>query len=101
MIGPIIELGWGSQAKIVEAKLGIILSLPDPMIIILGSVRIRAPSKVTPLTDFRCEIYGEISADRLLIIATLRDSTIAGIHVSGDMGPDPYRQGRGKQRLRV
>lgn len=86
VVGPIIELGWGSQAKIIEAKLGLILALPDPKIIILGSVRVRAPSKVTPLTDFRCEVYGEISADRLLIVATLRDSKIAGITVSGDLG---------------
>lgn len=86
VVGPIIELGWGSQAKIVEAKLGVVLALPDPKVIILGSVRVRAPSKVTPLTDFRCEVYGEISADRLLIIATLRDSKIAGISVSGDLG---------------
>lgn len=86
VVGPIIELGWGSQAKIIEAKLGLVLALPDPKIIILGAVRVRAPSKVTPLTDFRCEIYGEISADRLLLIATLRDSKIAGITVSGDLG---------------
>jgi hypothetical protein len=86
VVGPIVELGWGSQAKIVEAKLGVVLALPDPKIILLGAVRIRAPSKVTPLTDFRCEVYGEISADRLLIIATLRDSKIAGISVSGDLG---------------
>ena len=86
VVGPIIELGWGSQAKIVEAKLGLVLALPDPMIIILGAVRVRAPSKVTPLTDFRCEVYGEISADRILIIASLRDSKIAGITVSGDLG---------------
>lgn len=86
VVGPIIELGWGSQAKIVEAKLGIILALPDPKIIILGAVRVRAPSKATPVTDFRCEVYGEISSDRLLIVATLRDSKIAGIGVSGDLG---------------
>jgi hypothetical protein len=86
VVGPIIELGWGSQAKIVEAKIGVVLALPDPKIILLGSVRVRAPSKVAPLTDFRCEVYGEISADRLLIIATLRDSKIAGIAVSGDLG---------------
>ena len=86
VVGPIVELGWGSQAKIIEAKLGVVLVLPDPMVIILGAVRVRAPSKVTPLTDFRCEIYGEISADRLLLIATLRDSKIAGIAVSGDLG---------------
>jgi hypothetical protein len=86
VVGPIVELGWGSQAKIVEAKLGIILALPDPKLILLGAVRIRAPAKEAPLTDFRCEVYGEIDADRLLIIATLRDSKIAGIGVSGDLG---------------
>ncbi len=86
VVGPVIELGWGSQAKIIEAKIGIVLALPHPKIILLGAVRVRAPSKVTPLTDFRCEVYGEISSDRLLIIATLRDSTIAGYKVSGDLG---------------
>ena len=86
VVGPVVELGWGSQAKIVEAKLGVILSLPDPKIILLGAVRVRAPSKVTPLTDFRCEVYGEITSSHLLVIATLRDSKIAGITVSGDLG---------------
>ncbi|WP_295697167.1 DUF6603 domain-containing protein [Lapillicoccus sp.] len=86
VVGPIIELGWGSQAKIVEAKLGIVLALPDPKLIILGAVRVRAPSKMTPLTDLRCEVYGEISAEHLLIIASLRDSKIAGYTVSGDLG---------------
>jgi Family of unknown function (DUF6603) len=86
VVGPIIELGWGSQAKIVEAKIGVILALPDPKVILLGAVRVRAPAKQAPLTDFRCEVYGEISSDRLLIIATLRDSKIANIAVSGDLG---------------
>lgn len=86
VIGPIIELGWGSQAKIIEAKLGIVLSLPDPKVLILGALRVRAPSKVTPLTDFRVEVFGEITTDHLLLIATLQDSKIAGIPVSGDLG---------------
>ncbi|HWH95694.1 MAG TPA: DUF6603 domain-containing protein [Baekduia sp.] len=86
VVGPIVELGWGSQAKIVEAKIGLVLSLPDPKIILLGAVRVRAPSKLTPVTDFRCEVYGEITADRLLLIASLRDSKIAGIAISGDLG---------------
>jgi hypothetical protein len=86
VVGPIVELGWGSQAKIVEAKLGVVLALPDPKIIILGAVRVRAPSKEAPLTDFRCEVYGEVTSDRLLVVATLRDSKIAGIAISGDLG---------------
>jgi hypothetical protein len=86
VVGPIVELGWGSQAKIVEAKLGIALSLPDPKVLILGSLRIRAPSKLTPLTDFRAEVFAEITGDHFLLIATLQDSKIAGIPISGDMG---------------
>lgn len=86
VVGPIIELGWGSQAKIVEAKLGVVLALPDPKILILGSLRVRAPAKEAPLTDFRCEVYAEISADRLLLVARMHDSKIAGITVSGDLG---------------
>ena len=86
VVGPIVELGWGSQTEIVEAKLGIVLALPDPKLILLGAVRIRAPAKKAPLTDFRCEVYGEVTADHLLIIATLRDSKIAGIAISGDLG---------------
>lgn len=86
VIGPVIELGWGSQAKIIEAKLGVVLALPDPKVLILGAVRVRAPAKDAPLTDLRCEVVAEISADRFLLIATLRDSKIAGITVSGDLG---------------
>lgn len=86
VVGPIVELGWGSAAKLIEAKLGIILALPDPKLILLGAVRVRAPAAEAPVTDFRCEVYAEITADRLLVIATLRDSKIAGITVSGDLG---------------
>src|SRR5205807_4371866 len=35
VVGPIFEIGWGSQAKIIEAKLGVALSLPDPKVLIL------------------------------------------------------------------
>ena len=45
VVGPIVELGWGSQAKIVEAKIGVILALPDPKLIMLGAVRVRAPRR--------------------------------------------------------
>lgn len=86
VVGPIIELGWGSEARIIEARLGVVLVLPDPKVLVLGSVRVRAPSKVTPLTDLKAEVVGEITGDRFLLVASLRDSTIAGIRVSGDLG---------------
>ncbi|GAB3442622.1 hypothetical protein GCM10027517_19940 [Phycicoccus ginsengisoli] len=86
VVGPIIELGWGSQTKMVEAKLGVVLSLPDPKLIILGAIRIQAPAKVAPVTDIRCEVFGEVTSDHLLVIARMSNSKIALIDVSGDLG---------------
>lgn len=86
VVGPIVELGWGSQTKMVEAKLGVVLSLPDPKVIILGAVRIQAPAKAAPVTDIRCEVFGEITGDHLLVIARMSNSKIALIDVSGDLG---------------
>ena len=44
VVGPIALLGWGSQAGFVVAKVGIILTLPDPKLILLGAVLIGVPS---------------------------------------------------------
>ena len=86
VVGPIIEVGWGSQARVIEARLGVVLSLPDPRIVLLGALRVRAPSKFTPITDLRAEIYGEINPDYLVVIVSLNDSKIANVPVSGEMG---------------
>lgn len=86
VVGPIFEIGWGSQARIVEAKLGVALSLPEPTVLILGSLRVRAPAKDLPITDLRCEVYAEITSEHFLLFATLADSKIAGLAISGDLG---------------
>ncbi len=86
VIGPIVELGWGSQAKFVEMKLGVVFALPDPMVVILGSMRIRVPAKEAPITDIKADVFAAITPDYLLLFASMRDSTIAQIKVSGDLG---------------
>ncbi|MDY7528274.1 MULTISPECIES: DUF6603 domain-containing protein [unclassified Cryobacterium] len=86
VFGPIVELGWGSQAKFVEMKLGVVLALPDPMIVILGSLRVRVPTKEAPITDIRADVFVAITPDYLLLFASMRDSTVAGIKISGDLG---------------
>lgn len=86
VFGPIVELGWGSQAKFVEMKLGVVLALPDPMIVILGSLRVRVPTKEAPITDIRADVFVAITPDYLLLFASMRDSTIAGIKIGGDLG---------------
>lgn len=86
VFGPIVELGWGSQAKIIEMKLGVVLALPDPMIVVLGALRICVPSKLAPITDIRADVFMAITPEYLLLFASMRDSTVAGIKISGDLG---------------
>ena len=87
-VGPIGELGWGGEAGFVVAKVGVVLSLPDPLLILLGSVKIGVPSpKVTPrIVDLHAEVYGEFTPDHLLFIVGLVKSKVAGISISGDIG---------------
>ncbi|SDB81764.1 hypothetical protein GA0111570_103339 [Raineyella antarctica] len=86
VIGPIAELGWGSQAKFVTLKLGIVLALPDPSVVILGSLRIRVAEEKAPITDIKADLFIAITSDYLLMFASMRDSQIAGFSISGDLG---------------
>ncbi|GHD44082.1 DUF6603 domain-containing protein [Mycetocola manganoxydans] len=86
VVGPIVELGWGSQAKFVEMKLGVVLALPDPMVVILGSLRVRVPTKEAPITDIRADVFIAITPEYLLLFASMRDSKVAGFKISGDLG---------------
>lgn len=86
VVGPIVELGWGSQAKFVQLKLGVVLALPDPAIVVLGSLRVQVPHKEAPITDIRADVFIAITPDYLLLFASMRDSKIAGFTVSGDLG---------------
>ncbi len=89
-VGPIGELGWGSQAGFVKAKVGIILSLPDPKLIILGAIEIGVPSTKVPdglkIVDLKAEVYGEFTPEYMLVLIGISNSKLAGISVSGDMG---------------
>jgi len=86
VVGPIVELGWGSQAKFVEMKLGVVLALPDPMIVVLGALRVRVPTKELPITDIRADVFVAITPDYLLLFASMSQSKIATFTVSGEMG---------------
>ena len=86
VFGPIAELGWGSQAKFVEIKVGVVLALPEFMFVILGSLRVRVPTKEMPITDIRADVYVAVTEDHLELYARMRDSKIGEIKISGDLG---------------
>jgi len=90
VVGPIAELGWGSQAGFVKARVGIVLALPDPKLVILGAVQIGVPSAAAPenlrIVDLRAELMAEITPDFFLLRVSLANSKLAGIVISGDLG---------------
>lgn len=86
VIGPMVELGWGRPVSFLTARIGVILSLPDPRIVIIGRVRIALPAPQLPIVDLRATVYGEITPDHLLILVSLNGSRIAGFTVGGDIG---------------
>jgi hypothetical protein len=90
VVGPIALLGWGSQAGFVVAKVGIVLSLPDPKLILLGALQIGVPSAEVPeslrIVDLRAEVYGEFTPEYLLLLVGLTNSKVATISISGDIG---------------
>ncbi len=86
VIGPMVEIGWGRPISFLVAQVGVLISLPDPKIVIIGRVRIALPAPELPIIDLRASVYGEITPDYLLILVSLRGSRIAGFTVGGDIG---------------
>jgi hypothetical protein len=86
VIGPMLEIGWGRPISFVTGQLGVLLSLPDPGVVIIGRIRVGLPAPELPIIDLKATIYGEVTADQLAMVANLEGSRIAGYTVGGDMG---------------
>jgi hypothetical protein len=84
--GPMLELGWGAPISFVTARVGVVISLPDPKIILIGSLRVALPDPDLPLIDLRADLYGELTPDHLLFLVSLGGSKIAGFSIAGDFG---------------
>ncbi|HEX4668184.1 MAG TPA: DUF6603 domain-containing protein, partial [Chthoniobacterales bacterium] len=89
-VGPLAELGWGSQAGFVVAKVGLLLGLPDPKIILLGAVQVGVPSALVDeklrIVDMRAEVYGEFTSESILFLVGLNNSRLGTMPLSGDLG---------------
>lgn len=89
VVGPIAEIGWGSQAGFVKARLGIALSLPDPKLVILGALEIGVPSAdIKPdkrIVDIHANLMGEITPDYFLLKVSIAKSKLFTLSLSGDI----------------
>jgi hypothetical protein len=90
VVGPMAKLGWGSQAGFVSAKLGLMIGLPDPKIVLLGALQVAVPSvKVDEklrIVDLHAEILSVITPEYISFFLGLSNSKIAQMAITGDIG---------------
>ena len=86
IVGPMLKLGWGRPISFVTAELALVLSLPDPKVLLLGRLRLAILAPALPLIDLKADIYGEFSDDSVLLLVSLVDSRVGFFAVQGDFG---------------
>jgi hypothetical protein len=86
VVGPLLELGWGTPVSFVTARVGVLIALPDPKVILIGSLRVALPLPDAAIVDIRADLYGEITPDHLLFLVSLTGSNVAGFALAGDFG---------------
>jgi hypothetical protein len=86
VFGPMIKIGWG--ASIITAAVGVLLEVPAPIrIVILGQIRVVLPDEDAAVVKVKLDVVGiiEFEKSQMSIDASIFDSTIAGLSLSGDM----------------
>ncbi|MEO7982459.1 MAG: DUF6603 domain-containing protein [Bacteroidota bacterium] len=84
LIGPMIKIGWGSS--LVTAEIGIIIQIPDPILIaILGVIRLQLPTPDEAVLKLQINFIGIIDFQKKLlsIDASLDDSRILVMTITG------------------
>jgi hypothetical protein len=87
VFGPIAEIGWGIPT-LLSVELGVVLELPDPITIsLLGSLEIVLPVVELPILELHVDVAGSLdpAAGLLRIDASVHDSQVLGIALTGDM----------------
>jgi hypothetical protein len=86
VFGPMIKIGWG--ASIITAAVGVLLEVPSPIrIVILGQIRVILPDEDAGVVKVKLDVVGiiEFEKKQVSLDASIFDSTIAGLSLSGDM----------------
>jgi hypothetical protein len=81
-----IEIGWGRPVSFITAQIGVILSLPDPKIAIIGRGRIALPAPQLPIVDLRATVLAVVDTERFYMRVSLVGSRIATFPINGDIG---------------
>jgi hypothetical protein len=87
VFGPMVMLGWG--AGLIKVAVGVLLEIPEPIrLVILGRIMIAVPpTEDEAVVKVNLDVVGiiEFEKKQISVDATIYDSTIAGLALSGDM----------------
>lgn len=85
LIGPMVKIGWG--ASLVTAEIGILIQVPEPIIIaILGVIRLQLPEPKDAILKLQINFLGIIDFEKKLLSldASLADSRILTMTLTGE-----------------
>lgn len=88
VVGPMGLIGWGAPISILDAELGVILEVPDPVTIaIVGVVKVALPDKDAPIALLQINFAGIIDFENKMFSfdASLFNSRILTFALTGDM----------------
>lgn len=88
VIGPMGLIGWGAPVSLIDAELGIIIEVPNPvMVAIVGVVKIALPDKDAPIALLQINFAGIIDFENKMFSfdASLYQSRILTFALTGDM----------------
>ncbi|GAA0418506.1 hypothetical protein Acor_19460 [Acrocarpospora corrugata] len=86
LVGPMVKIGWGTPA-LITASVGVIIEIPGN-IAIVGVLKVTLPTPDEPLIRLQVNFAGAIEFDRkrLYFFASLFDSRILFLTITGEMG---------------
>ncbi|MFZ3165986.1 MAG: DUF6603 domain-containing protein [Candidatus Methanoperedens sp.] len=85
LIGPMVKIGWG--ASLVTAEIGILIQIPEPIIIaILGVIRLQLPDPKDAILKLQINFLGIIDFEKkmLSLDSSLTDSRILTMTLTGE-----------------
>ncbi|MFL6139401.1 MAG: DUF6603 domain-containing protein [Frankiaceae bacterium] len=86
LIGPMLKLGWGTPT-FVSVSVGVIIEIPGN-IALVGILKVALPAEDAPLIVLQVNFAGALEFDksRMYFFASLYDSRVLFITLSGEMG---------------
>jgi hypothetical protein len=87
LIGPMAKIGWGTPT-LISLSLGVIIEIPPGNAAILGILKIALPADELPILVLQVNFAGALEFDkqRFYFFASLFDSHVLFITITGDMG---------------